>query len=367
VTDIITPYAIAVFSALATMCDLTVLFCARSGSRGLEWTNERLPFEHRVVSGITLKRRSPNATDFYPDPRIVWSLARSRPDAIISGAFSFPSLYAAMYASLTRRPLLIHSDGTAFSERGIGVGQRLLRTFFARVSQGAVGNSTPAARRFVELGWPAERVYLAPHSTRIAALHDVARARRYRRGAQLVVLCVTRLIPRKGVDRLISAASSARQAGADVALVVAGDGPEAPALRRRATDAHVPVEWLGLVQPADLPSVYASADAFAFPTLDDPFGIALLEAAAAGLPLVASPHGGATHELVRDGVNGIVADPADVDSWTSALIRLAGDAALRERLGAAAFSSTIERTPEATARGYLAAVEQSIDRGRRRG
>lgn len=363
VTDIVTPYAVAVFSALATTCELTVIFCAHGGSRGLGWAlPETLPFRHDVVSGVVVSRRSPDATDFYPDPRILKALVASRPDAIISGGFSFPSLYAAAYARASSRPLLIHSDGTSASERGIGRGQRLLRRFFVRASDAAVGNSRPAARRFVELGWSPERVYLARHSTRIAPLHEIGRARRYRSGPPLVVLCVTRLIPRKGIDRLIDAVASARATGTDVSLVVAGAGPEETALRRRATEAHVPVEWLGLVEHGELPAVYARADAFAFPTLDDPFGIALLEAAAAGLPIVASPRAGATLDVVDDGTNGIVVDPDDVASWSATLVRLAGDARLRRRLGRAAFASTVDRTPEATARGYLAAVEQTIER-----
>ena len=124
----------------------------------------------------------------------------------------------------------------------------------------------------------------------------------------------------------------------------------------------MPVEWLGFVAHADLPRVFARADAFVFPTLMDPFGIALLEAAAAGLPLVTSPHAGATADFVRDGRNGLVVDPDDRERLADALGRLAADARLRRRLGEAAFAVTADRTPAATARGYVAAVEAALVR-----
>jgi glycosyltransferase involved in cell wall biosynthesis len=358
VTDIVTPYAVAVFTELASLCRLTVIFCARAGSRGLAWEfPDGLPFRHRVLAGATIGRRSADAADIYPDPRLLFAVAGTRPDAVVSGAFSVPSLYAAVYARLTRKPLLIQSDGTRASERQIDIAQRALRRVFARVSSGAIANSLPAARRFVELGWSPQRVYLAPHSTDVAGFHDIGASRSYEANGALSVLCVSRLIPRKGIDRLIAAAATARVLGADVSLTIAGTGSEEPVLRRAAAEAGVPARWLGFVPHADLPQVFAAADAFAYPTSEDPFGIAVLEAAAAGLPLVVSPHAGATADFVRHDVNGLVADPADRRAFADALVSLAHDEGRRSRLGRAAYASTAGRTPAATARGYFDAVQ----------
>jgi UDP-N-acetylglucosamine 2-epimerase (non-hydrolysing) len=357
VTDIVTPYAVAVFSELASLCELSVIFCARAGSRGLAWEfPSRLPFRHRVLSGATVGRRSADAADIYPDPRVLAAVAATRPDAVVSGAFSLPSLYAAIYTRLARKRLLIQSDGTHASERRIDPAQRALRRLFARISDGAIANSVPAAQRFVELGWEPERVYLAPHSTNVDGFHDVARQRTYESSGTFSVLCVSRLIPRKRIDRLIDAAAAARAAGTNVSLTIAGTGSEEAVLRRTAVAAGVPVTWLGFVRHEELPDVFAGSGAFAYPTSEDPFGIAILEAAAAGLPLIVSPHAGATLDFVRDGVNGLVVDPDDLAALTDALVVLATDTALRRQLGEAAFASTVDRTPAATARGYLEAV-----------
>src|SRR5690348_12708956 len=67
VTDIVTPYMVAVLEALAVRVDLVTLFCAQTGTRGAEWEfAEPFPFRHRVLNGLTLRRRTPDAADLYP-------------------------------------------------------------------------------------------------------------------------------------------------------------------------------------------------------------------------------------------------------------------------------------------------------------
>ena len=167
ITDIMTPYMAPVFDALASRCDLTVLFGSKTGSRAMAWSLATPSFRHRVMGGPVL-RRSIDAADIYPNPRVLVELRRARPDVVISAGFSFPSLYAAAYCRTSRARLLVQSDGTSRSEAGIGLDQRLTRTVLARAAHGAVGNSYLAAQRLAELGF--EPVFEAPHSTRHRAV-----------------------------------------------------------------------------------------------------------------------------------------------------------------------------------------------------
>ncbi|HLH66180.1 MAG TPA: glycosyltransferase family 4 protein [Solirubrobacteraceae bacterium] len=358
VTDIVTPYMVAVLAALARRCELSVAFCSRTGTRGMPWQIE-VPFAHTVIGGLTIRRRSPDATDFYLSPRTLRVLLAARPQAIISGGFSFPSMYAAVCAHMRGVPLLIHSDGTARSEAGLGRAHDLARALMRRMAWGAVANSRPAAARFAQLGFAPERIFLAPHAAELSRLRGIGAARTYE-GQRLRLLCVGRLIPRKGVAQLLRACARATAAGADVRLTVAGQGPEEPALRELAASLGLDVRWLGFVEQSRLPEVYERADAFAFPTLEDPYGLVLLEAGAAGLPLIASPHGGATEDLVRDGHSGLVVEPADEEALAAAIARLARDPALRARLGRAAYAATADRSPDSSAAGYLAAVSAAL-------
>ena len=358
-TDIVTPYMAAALDSLAAMAQLSVVFCSHTGTRGMDWRLD-LPFRHEVVEGLTIRRRTPDATDFYLSPRIFVALQRARPQAIISGGFSFPSLYAALYSAIRRVPLLIQSDGTAASEAQLGPHNDVARRVLRRMAWGAVANSQPAADRFAELGFADDRIFLAPHATRLEPLWEVARERRIPGDGSLRILFVGRLIPRKGCDWLLRACAEARTGGLGMEVTVVGTGPEEVKLRMLAEDLAVPVRWRGFVDQPGLAEVYADADVFAFPTLDDPFGIVVLEAAAAGLPLIASPRGGATADLVHDGVNGYVVEPTDTKAMSSALARLATDPTLRSRMGNAAHEATRSRTPAASASGYLRAVQAAL-------
>jgi len=356
ITDINTPYMAPVFEALAARCELTVLFGSKTGSRAMAWSLAAPRFRHRVVGGPAI-RRSADAADIYPSPRVLAELRRARPDVVISGGFSFPSLYAAAYCRTSRARLLVQSDGTSRSEAGLGRDQRLTRALLARAAHGAVGNSRLATERLAELGF--EPVFDAPHSTDIERFLDVGRARVQRADGAIRVVTVGRLLAAKGIDLLLRAVAQARDQGVAVSVTIVGEGDDEPRLRALASElALTDVHWQGFVEPGDLPAQLARADLFAFPTLGDTFGIVLLEAAAAGLPLVCSPHAGAAGDLVRDGETGFVVEPRDTGAYAGALITLAGDAGLRRGMGRAAHELASRRTPADTAAAYLAAATE---------
>jgi glycosyltransferase involved in cell wall biosynthesis len=364
-TDIITPYMVAVLAALERRVDLTVLFCSRTGTRAAGWAlAEPLPFRHRVLGGLAIHRRTEHdGADVYPTPRILAALVAEGPAVVISGAFSFPTMFAAIYGRFAAARLIIHSDGTSHSERGLGRLHRLARDRLLDEASACVANSEPAAERFIELGADPSRVFRAPHSTNIAPFHAVARQRfaQPRTRSPLTVLHVGRLIARKGVDRLLRAVA-VMPADVDMRLVLVGTGPEETRLRRLASELGIAtqVDFRGFVDQPELPALYAAADIFAMPTLDDPFGIALLEAAATGLSLVASPFAGATADLVEDGRGGLLADPEDIPAWVRALTTLARRPDLRRQFGTRAHEMTLGRTPEHAAAGYRAAVDAAL-------
>ena len=354
ITDIMTPYMAPVFEALAARCDLTVLFGAETGSRAMAWSLATPSFRYRVVGGPAI-RRGIDAADIYPNPRVLVELWRTRPDVVISGGFSFPSLYAAAYCRASRAPLLVQSDGTSASEAAIGRDQAMTRALLARAAHGAVGNSRLAVARLAELGF--DPVFEAPHSTDIERFLEVGRGRVQRPHDVLRVVTVGRLLVAKGVDLLLRAVARARAQGAAVTLTIVGEGDDEPRLRALAGELGLTdVEWRGFVEPSELPAQLARADAFAFPTLGDTFGIVLLEAAAAGLPLICSPHAGAASDLVEEGETGFVVEPRDTAAFVRALTGLAGDAELRGRMGRAAYELAGRRTPADTADAYLRAA-----------
>jgi glycosyltransferase involved in cell wall biosynthesis len=231
------------------------------------------------------------------------------------------------------------------------------------LADGAAANSKSAAERFRELGFAPDRVHLAPHSTTLEPFLRAGDRRDHGRAGELRLLATGRLISRKGLDHLIRAYALAVAQRPGITLRLVGSGPAEAELRLLAADLGVIVEFDGFIDQPALPTAYAQAQAYAFPTLEDPFGIVVLEAAASGVPIVASPYGGATLDLIEDERTGLVRDPFDHARFAAALVRLADDPELRRRLGDAARETARQRTPEATAAGYAEAVRDM--RGRR--
>jgi len=158
-----------------------------------------------------------------------------------------------------------------------------------------------------------------------------------------VVVCVSRLVPRKGQDILIKALPAIRRRVTDAALLLVGGGPHRSSLEKLAADNGVDqsVVFTGSVPWAQLPAHYAAGDVFAMPCrtrrggLDvEGLGIVYLEASATGLPVVAGDSGGAP-DAVREGETGFVVPGRDVAAVAERVTALLSDVALARRLGAA--------------------------------
>ena len=144
-----------------------------------------------------------------------------------------------------------------------------------------------------------------------------ARARLGLPRAGPLVISVSRLVPRKGMDTLIEAASTISDRFPGLCVAIAGAGRDRHRLERLAGHAKVKVEFVGKLPDADLADFYACADVFAlccrsrwWGLEEEGFGIVLVEAAAAGLPCVTVDSGGAG-EAVRDGETGVVVKMGD--------------------------------------------------------
>jgi len=167
--------------------------------------------------------------------------------------------------------------------------------------------------------------------------------RRYRLGERPTVVCVSRLVPRKGQDMLIKALPSIRRRVDGAALVIVGGGPYLETLRKLTREYEVEdhVTFTGGVPGDELPAHHAMADVFAMPCrtrgagMDvEGLGIVFLEAAAAGIPVVAGDSGGAP-EAVQHNKTGLVIDGNSVEEVGEAVTELLTDRDRAAAMGAA--------------------------------
>jgi phosphatidylinositol alpha-1,6-mannosyltransferase len=164
---------------------------------------------------------------------------------------------------------------------------------------------------------------------------------RYDLGDRPVIVCVSRLVPRKGQDVLIRGLPAVQRAVPGAAVLLVGSGPYRADLERlaAATGVAADVRFTGGVAAEDLPAHFAAGQVFAMPCrtrragLDvEGLGIVYLEASATGIPVLAGDSGGAP-DAVREGRTGYVVRGRDVVAVTERLVLLLTDARLRERLG----------------------------------
>lgn len=163
---------------------------------------------------------------------------------------------------------------------------------------------------------------------------------RYRLNGERWIVTVARLEDYKGVDTALKAVARVRKNGCDVAYLVVGAGKRGHAYKRLAEELGIAdaVRFVGNVPESDLPALYNTAVAYIGLTRRaegariEGFGIALAEASACGLPVIAGRSGGVP-EAVREGETGLIVDPEDHDEVVGALSRLLDDQLLARRLG----------------------------------
>ena len=321
-----------VASLLARTADDATLVLGPAAPAGREADAARFDASHpgrtvrmpgRVLpTGATLRRLGPE-------------LAAHRPDVVVLGSAWPLGRLAARLRAAAGAPVMGISHG---AEAGLAAGPA--RPLLAAVARDldlltVISDHTAAA-----IGRALGRSDLARLSpgvdpARFAAppQRAAARALRERWGVPTdapVVGCVARLVPRKGQDVLLDVWEQVRATHPDAHLVIVGEGPLRRRLARRAerlTGAHVvgPVGW------EDLPAAYAALDVFAMPVrtrlagLDvEGLGISLLEAQAAGLPVLAGRSGGAP-ETVTDPCLGTVVDGRDRRAVAAGLVALLED------------------------------------------
>ncbi len=290
-------------------------------------------------------------------------LAQSRAYDLYHYYFSLPTGVLSLLPGAHRaRPCVVSVRGSDVPgyDRSLLWQHKLLLPVTRRIWRGAyrvVANSADL-RRLALASVPDTRIEVILNGADPSRV--IASPREARNG--LRVLAVSRLIARKGLDTLIRAAQ--RTPPGLLSIDIAGEGPDAEELRQLARSCGLSdrVQFHGFADRDALACLQESADMFVLPSRSESCSMALLEAMAAGLPLIATSVGG-NAEIVRHGVNGLLFKPLDVDGLARALCTLAANPALRQRFGNASRSLARERFSwGAVARRYEAIFLEAVGR-----
>ena len=294
-------------------------------------------------------------------PRLLREALRFRPDAVYSSQQTWDCYAASWIAGLLQIPQVIHLHYTIGPYLGRATMRQLRRCerivtvseFIRReaLRHGAAAGAVTTVVNAVE-------VLPAPPPGRIEAL----RSELGLSAGQPVAAIIARVAPGKGHADTLDAFAAAARKLPSARLLLVGEGTRAAGIEAdiAARGLREKVRTLGFRQ--DVQDLLGLIDVFVHPSRKEPFGLGVLEAAAAGKPVVAYDDGGIP-EIVVDGQTGFLVETGDRSALAAALLRLLEDGALARRMGEAGRERTAQHFRPDDAGARFAEVIMGLKRG----
>lgn len=242
----------------------------------------------------------------------VWStigrhLSKLKPDAVISFEYNISAINSLIWCKLHHVKYIHLTDGTLFSERNIGKGQKILRKIIINNSDGYIASSTKAKEKLLSWGAEESKINVALLTTDVEKYSYIKKDRVPGR-----ILYVGSMIRRKGLDNLITALGCV---DCDFELHIVGNGTleEKNNIIEMAKSKQVEdkIVFCGFKEGKDLVSEYLEAKVFVLPTREDCFGLVLVEALSANLPIISSMYADGAYDVIIQGENGFIVNPND--------------------------------------------------------
>jgi glycosyltransferase involved in cell wall biosynthesis len=225
--------------------------------------------------------------------------------------------------------------------------------------------SQSAAHFSQSLGFPEKRITVVPNGVDLACFNEKIDASLMRKELGIcdepLVVTASRLIKRKNPELLISAFARVLKVVPNAKLVIAGSGREEDNLSRQIRSLNITnsVFMVGGLAKEKVAQLMAAADVFVLPSKMESFGLSLLEASAAGVPVVCSNAGGVP-EVFQDGFNALLYPPGDDDTMAKAIICLIHDEELAKKISTNAMETARRFTWEMAAKRTLRVYEEVL-------
>ena len=237
------------------------------------------------------------------------------PDIVVAWEYNPAALLALRWCKRHERKFIHVTEGTLTSEQNLNVIQRVSRRYIISRADYCIACSTKAKEKL--LAWDAEPLHIETALLTVDIDSYLKNPRNPQTGR---ILYVGSLAKRKGLDLLVDALPKIRRR---FELHIAGDseGEEKEALKASLKAKHLDhcVQWCGYLEGDSLLKEYSEASVFVLPTREDCFGLVLVEAMAAGLPIVSSRYADGSYDVIRDGLNGEIVDPFDSTALARAI------------------------------------------------
>ncbi len=321
-------------------------------------------FQRKLIGGreFTISRRHDEGDEtpfnFHFSPKLTTTLKTNQPDFVISNNFSIWSLTAILMGY----PTVLFWEGTQHTERTVSVWRNRLRQWMAGKAHAFVVTGTLARRYLVDIiKVPDHKIF--EHGMCASSPPAALKTRRDRTdNSMLRFVCVAQLIGRKGIRHLLHAAKKLKnndEPFRNFEIILVGCGPEKQNLTNLTNqlDLTSVVRFTGQVAPKDIWHIYAEADVFVLPTLQDNWPLVVLEAMSSGLPILLSKYAGNASDLMVPGLNGYIFDPTNHKELADLLAAYIRTPSMISSQGKSSLEIARSYTPEAVVNSFFSAIE----------
>ena len=353
ITNIPSPYRVDFFVYLQKNFpeyEFHVIFSG-AGMENRQWSVELQALENAVFlksRTIVIRKRYDDRYVFLP-VGVEKTLAAIRPDMVFAMEYNPTILRAVHWCVRHHVPFVSWTDGTLYSERNIGRVQRLSRRYIIKRASAFVASSTASREAQTAYGADPKKCFLSYLTVDI----EKYLAKKDSYGARQMIY-VGSLIQRKGLDLLLPALAETAE---DIRLVIVGEGQEKQALCEQMEKLGISdrVEWKGFVEGEALRKLYRASDVFVLPTREDCFGLVILEAMCASLPVISSKYADGARDLLAEGENGYVVDPEDTKAFAKTIDGIFAEGRLAQ-MGACSYERAQQFSFARVAEGCIAAL-----------
>lgn len=358
ITNIPSPYRVDFFVFLQKnypQYEFHVIFSG-AGMENRKWHVEMKELKNACFlqsKTIIIRKRYDDRYVFIP-VGVEKALKQINPDLVFAMEYNPTILRAVHWCRKKKIPFVSWTDGTLHSERNIGKVQRLSRSYIIKRASAFVASSTASKKAQIAYGADEKKCFLSYLTVDIDKyLHK----KESYNGKQLIY--VGSLIQRKGLDLLLAALA---KTSPDIRLVIVGEGQERELLGQQAKELSVAerVSFLGYVEGEALRELYAGSDAFILPTREDCFGLVILEAMCASLPVISSKYADGAFDLVKPGENGYIADPENTEEFAAVIERMFSDGNIA-KMGRKSYELAQEFSFAHVAKGCITALEYGLN------
>ncbi len=368
ITEIISPYRIPLFNALARRpeVDLHVIFLAETDPGLRQWQvyKDEIKFSYQVLRSW---RRRMGRYHVLFNAGISRALRSARPDVIVCGGYNYiASWQALVWARIHNVPFCLWSESNLQERRRGRVLVEIVKTEFLRQCSGFAVPGRRAREYLLAHKMKEDVIFTAVNavdndlfaSGTASARAVAAKARTELSLPSRYFLFVGRLVREKGVFELLAAyAKLDRTVREQIGLVFVGDGASRGELEQQASSITPgTIRFVGFAQREQLPIYYALSELLILPTYSDTWGLVVNEAMACGLPVVLSQAAGCADDLVTEGWNGHLVPAEDVDALAAAMNRLASQPSLCAEMGIRSLKRIAEYSPVNWSKGIVKMV-----------